>query len=74
MMKELSLVVLMHGIPEHSLVAGDVGTVVHVYTEGKAYEVEFITGQGKTIAVITLAADEVRPVEAEILHVRSIAA
>ncbi len=74
MMQELSLVVLIKSIPEHSLMAGDVGTVVHVYPEAKGYEVEFITGQGKTIAVITLTAEEVRPVEAEILHVRAIAA
>jgi hypothetical protein len=73
MIKELSLVVLTKSFPEHSLVAGDVGTVVHSYPESAAYEVEFVTGQGKTIAVLTLVPEDIRPVAAEILHVRSIA-
>lgn len=42
--------------------AGDVGTVVHVYRDGKAYEVEFTTLEGKTAAVVTLEASQVRPV------------
>jgi hypothetical protein len=71
MIKELSLVVLTHSIPDHSLVAGDVGTVVHVYPEAKAYEVEFMTGAGKTIAVLTLRPPDIRPIAAEILHARS---
>jgi hypothetical protein len=73
MIKELSLVVLTHNIPEHALLAGDVGTVVHSYPDGAAYEVEFVTGLGKTIAVLTLSPDDIRPVAAEILHVREIA-
>jgi hypothetical protein len=73
MIKELSLVVLTKSFPEYSLVSGDVGTVVHSYPDNAAYEVEFVTGQGKTIAVLTLTPEDVRPVAAEILHVRSIA-
>lgn len=73
MIKELSLVVLTKNIPDYSLLSGDVGTVVHAYPDGAAYEVEFVTGLGKTIAVLTLLPDDVRPVAAEILHVRSIA-
>ena len=72
MIKELSLVVLTHSIPQHSLVAGDVGTVVHVYPKAEAYEVEFMTGLGKTIAVLTLRPGEIRPIAAEILHARSV--
>lgn len=73
MMNELSLVALTRSVPEHSLIAGDVGTIVHVYPQSEAYEVEFSTGQGKTIAVLTLRASDVRPIAAEILHTRSIA-
>jgi hypothetical protein len=73
MIKELSLVVLNKNIPEHSLLLGDVGTVVHIYPESQAFEVEFVTGLGKTIAVLTLTSEDVRPVASEILHVRSIA-
>jgi hypothetical protein len=73
MMTELSLIVLTRSIPEHGLIAGDVGTIVHVYPEHEAYEVEFATGLGKTIAVLTLRPPDVRPIAAEILHTRSIA-
>ena len=73
MMKELDLVVLNHDIREHQLREGDIGTIVHSYKDGSAFEVEFMTGEGKTIAVVTLRADEVRPVNArEIFHVREI--
>jgi hypothetical protein len=72
MIKELSLAVLTHSIVEHSLVAGDVGTVVHVYPNAEAYEVEFMTGLGKTLAVLTLRPQDIRPIAAEILHARSI--
>jgi uncharacterized iron-regulated membrane protein len=44
------------------LEAGDVGTVVHVYKDGQAYEVEFVTLDGHTAAVVTLEASQVRPV------------
>ena len=54
---------------------GDIGAVVHCYAEGKAYEVEFVTGEGKTIAVVTLESKDVRPMHAnEILHVRGLRA
>ena len=72
MIKELSLVVLNKNISEHLLLAGDVGTVVHAYPNDAAYEVEFVTGLGTTIAVLTLMPDDIRPVASEILHVRSI--
>jgi hypothetical protein len=69
---EFDTVVLYHDIKEHNLTRGDVGAVVHVYENNKAYEVEFVTGEGKTIAVMTLTKDDIRPMERqEILHVRS---
>jgi hypothetical protein len=70
-MNELELVVLKRDIPEHGLTRGDVGTVVHVYGHGAAYEVEFLLGSGETVAVLTLEADDVRPRGGkEILHTR----
>jgi hypothetical protein len=45
-MQELESVVLAVDWPEWGLVAGDVGTIVHVYGEGEAYEVEFTTLSG----------------------------
>ncbi len=62
MIKEHSRVVLTTGVPGEELEAGDVGTVVHVYGDGRAYEVEFTTLEGKTAAVATVEASQVRPV------------
>jgi hypothetical protein len=71
MISELDAVVLTSNFPEHSLEAGDVGTVVHVYSDGGAYEVEFVTAAGETVAVLTLTDADVRPMKArEILHTR----
>ncbi|HQU37049.1 MAG TPA: DUF4926 domain-containing protein [Anaerolineales bacterium] len=74
MIKELDTVVLAKDIKEHQLTRGDVGAVVHVYEGGKAFEVEFVTGVGKTIAVVTLQVGDIRPMQrADILHVREFA-
>ena len=70
---ELDLVVLARDIEEHGLKQGDVGTVVHSYPDNSAFEVEFVTAEGKTIAVLTLTSADVRPMQgAEILHVRGL--
>ena len=75
MIKELETIVLSRDLPEYGLNRGDIGAVVHCYVKGKAYEVEFVTGEGKTIAVVTLEAKDVRPMHAnEILHVRGLKA
>ncbi len=74
MIQEHTRVVLTLSIPSERLEAGDVGTVVHVYSDGKAYEVEFTTLEGKTAAVVTLEASQVRPVgKREITHARELA-
>ncbi len=71
MISELDTVVLTRTIQEYGLEAGDVGAVVHVYSDGRAYEVEFITAAGETVAVLTLTDSDVRPMKArEILHAR----
>jgi hypothetical protein len=72
-MKEFERVVLKRDVPEEGLVAGDVGTVVHVYGTGEGYEVEFLTPAGRTVAVATLDARDVREAgEREVLHVRAV--
>jgi hypothetical protein len=72
---EHDVVVLTRDLPEHGLRSGDVGAVVGVYTEGKAYEVEFVTGSGRTLAVETLEPKDLRPLgDTEILHSRTVAA
>lgn len=73
MIDELDIAVLTCDLPEHGLAAGDIGTVVLVHDEGKGYEVEFMTLDGKTIAVATLRAEQVRAAQDdEIAHARSI--
>ncbi len=75
MISDLDMVVLRRALPAYGLEAGDVGTVVHCYRDGEAVEVEFITGEGETVAVETLEAAEVRPLHRrEILHARELAA
>ena len=74
MFNELDTVVLSHDLKELGLTRGDVGAVVHAYADGKAYEVEFVTGEGRTIAVTTLTNSDIRPMQRqEILHVRTLA-
>ena len=75
MIKEHERVVLTTAVPAEGLEAGDVGTVVHVYRDGRAYEVEFTTLEGKTAAVVTVQAPQVRPVnKREITHARELTA
>jgi hypothetical protein len=71
MIAEHSLVVLDCDPPHDKLDRGDVGTVVHVYKDGRGYEVEFVDGGGRTVALVTVDADDVRPIGAgELLHAR----
>ena len=75
MIKEHDRVVLNSDLPAHHLEAGDVGTVVHIYPGGTAYEVEFVSLQGATIAVVTVEAAQVRAATPrEITHAREVAA
>ena len=75
MIKKLDTVVLSQDLPEHGLKQGDIGAVVHSYKEGRAFEVEFITGKGDTVAVVTLNSEDVRLMQdKEILHVRKLQA
>jgi hypothetical protein len=73
MMKELDNAVLTIDLPEHGLRRGDVGSVVLVH-DAPGYEVEFVTLDGQTVAVVSLSADQVLPIAAgEIAHVRRVA-
>jgi hypothetical protein len=61
MIRELDSVVLATDLPEHGLKRGDVGAVVLVHGSN-GYEVEFVTLDGETVAVVSLTSDQVRPV------------
>lgn len=73
--KEHDSVVLAKPLPDHGLQAGDIGAVVFVHGDGRAYEVEFVAGDGTTLGLVTLKPEDVRPLDAaEILHARRISA
>ena len=73
MIEELDLVVLTHDVGEHHLERGDVGAVVHRYEGVEAFEVELVTADGKTVALLTLSAADVRSMRVgEILHAREL--
>jgi Domain of unknown function (DUF4926) len=75
MIEKLEDVILTSDLPQYSLTRGDIGTVVLVHKQGKGYEVEFTTLDGESIAIVTLAANQVRPSKPrEIAHVRDLTA
>ncbi|HSK71401.1 MAG TPA: DUF4926 domain-containing protein [Pyrinomonadaceae bacterium] len=73
MIKELDQVVLKEDLPEYYLQAGDIGTIVLIHQNGKGYEVEFVALDGETLAVVSVFADQVRPIrKREIARVRAV--
>jgi ATP-dependent exoDNAse (exonuclease V) alpha subunit len=73
MIKEHDRVVLLKNVPDEGLRAGDVGTVVHIYRQGEAFEVEFMTLDGRTVAIVTLPASHVRAISnRDVTHVREL--
>ena len=74
MIREMDMVVLTHDVPKHNLQKDDVGVIVHCYPKNLAYEVEFVTAEGTTVALLTLTSADIRPIaDREILHVREVA-
>ena len=68
--RRLDVVVLERDLPAHGLKRGDLGAVVELY-EPDGLEVEFVTASGRTEALVTLAALDVRPVvENDLVAVR----
>jgi hypothetical protein len=60
MIQELDMVVLTRDVDAHGLKRGDLGAVVHEYSK-EGFEVEFSTAEGRTVAVLTLKEEEIRP-------------
>ncbi|MFH0341637.1 MAG: DUF4926 domain-containing protein [Chromatiales bacterium] len=74
MINEHDCVVLTQDVPDDGLEAGDVGTVVHIHHDGAAYEVEFFTLTGQTVAVATVLPNQLRPIgQHDISHARELA-
>jgi hypothetical protein len=75
MIQEHDCIVLTEDILNEGLRAGDVGTVVHIHRDAAAYEVEFMTLTGRTVAVATVLPSQLRPVSGrDLTHVRELAA
>ena len=71
MIAELDCVALTVALLEHGLAAGDVGTVVHAYQDGRSYMVEFTTYDGATVAVVKVSAEQIRALgHNEVHHAR----
>lgn len=71
--RKLDTVVLDRDLPDRGLQRGDLGAVVEIY-EPDGIEVEFVTASGRTQAVVTLKATEVRPIgESDLIAVRTLA-
>lgn len=62
-------------IPEHHVLAGDLGAIVEVYTTPRlAYEIEFVNPDGTTRALLTLAPEQIRRLApADVLTTRQMA-
>ena len=74
MIQEHDCIVLTQDLPAEGLLAGDVGTVVHVHAGNAAYEVEFMTLTGQTVAVATVQPPQLRSITSrDVSHVRELA-
>jgi Domain of unknown function (DUF4926) len=73
MFKLLETVALTHDIPAAGLRRGDLGAIVEVLASD-AMEVEFVAASGRTQALLTLGATDVRQVgDQDLIAVRSLA-
>ena len=73
MFEEHDRVVLTGDLGESKLKTGDVGTIVHVYSDRAAFEVEFLALDGHSAAVATVPRSQVRPVAAtDLTHARKL--
>lgn len=72
MFNVLDTVALIHDIPSAGLRKGDLGAVVEVLSPD-TIEVEFVAASGRTQALLTLAAGEVRRIgDRDLIAVRSL--
>jgi hypothetical protein len=73
MIKEHDRIVLTRDLLPEGLIAGDLGTIVHVHPRGAGYEVEFMTLAGVTVSVVKLLPEQLRAIaRRDIAHVREL--
>ena len=67
----LPIIMTTTDLPEYGLKAGDIGTAVSVHDQHQGYEIEFVSLDGETVAVVSLTATQIRPIgRKEIAHAR----
>ncbi|MGI8469318.1 MAG: DUF4926 domain-containing protein [Pyrinomonadaceae bacterium] len=57
--KLFDVVALTADLPEKNLWSGQVGTIVEVYNDGEAFEVEFADKNGHTYGLLTLSPEQI---------------
>ena len=57
-LKQYDVVALKVDLPEENLQCGQVGTIVEVYNNGEAFEVDFVDRDGFTYALLTLSVEQ----------------
>jgi hypothetical protein len=57
--KLFDVVALTTDLPKENLWNGQVGTIVEVYNDGEAFEVEFVDKDGHTYGLIPLRSEQV---------------
>jgi ribonuclease R len=68
--KELQVVRLAVAMPDKALVVGSTGAIVHIWKEGEAFEVEFITKNGHEL--LTLKPEQIMPLDAPVPEANTI--
>ncbi len=57
--KLFDVIALTKDLPEENLWSGQVGTIVEVYNDGEAFEVEFVDKDGQTYGLLTLLPEQI---------------
>lgn len=75
MIQELERVYLLDDLAGAVFVKGDVGTVVFIYPDHQAYELEFFAVDGSSLGVETVPGDKVKSVRGikKVLHIDKVA-
>ena len=60
MLKELDVIILTHDFEDYKLKKGTQGAIVHCYYDQQAYEVEFVSDEGETLALLTLESGDIQ--------------
>ena len=67
--KLLDVVALTQDVPEHNLKRGEVGTVVEIFSNGEAYEVEFSDDNGQMYKCLSFLTSQLQVIHDEPINV-----